>query len=123
MTRERWLILIGGLLLFVGLGCSFGSTYYQVKAMGELRKGQLVFGPEKGSPGMQEKEQHVRRSDWFFGIGLALTAAGIVLQTCGAMLSTGRAVAVPAAVPAAPPDPEVLWKAYKLEVGLYRDYL
>ena len=87
MKRGQWLILIGGVLLVVGLGCSFGSTYYQVKAMGELRKGQLALGPEKGSPEMQEKERQVTYSDCFFYTGLGLTAIGIILQTWGGMLS------------------------------------
>ncbi len=122
MTRGRLLVLLGGLLLLVGLICSLGSTYYQVRAMGEARQGVAVLAPPKGSPEMLEKERHVHRSDWFFGLGLVLTAAGIILQTCGAIFPA-PAAALPAAAPAAPVNPEVLWNAYELEVGLYRDYL
>ncbi len=80
------LILIGGALLLLGLLCSLWSIRYQAKAMGEIRKGQLAFGPEKGSPEMQEKERQVARSDCFFYLGLGLTAVGVILQTWGAML-------------------------------------
>lgn len=127
MTRARWLTLIGGVLLLVGLACSFGSTYFQVKALGEARKGVAVLGPEKSSPAWQEKERHVARSDWLFGIGLVLTAAGITLQVWGAMLPTPGSAAAAAALgapaPPPPPAPGVLWNTYQLEVGLYRDYL
>jgi hypothetical protein len=126
MTRAQWLALLGGMLLLAGLGCSLGSTYYQVKALGEARKGVAVLGPEKGSPAWQEKDRHVARSDWLFGIGLLLTATGITLQVSGAMLpapAPAAAGAAPAAPAPPPPSPGVLWNTYQLEVSLYRDYL
>jgi hypothetical protein len=125
----RRLVLIGGVLLFAGLGCSLGSTFYQVKAMGEARKGVAILAPEKGSPAWQEKERHVARSDWFFGIGLLLTAGGIGLQVWGAMLpspASPPAATPPSAAgpqPPASPTPQVLWDTFHLEVSLYRDYL
>jgi hypothetical protein len=122
----RWLALIGGVLLLVGLGCSLGSTYYQVRAMGEARKGVAILGPEKGTPEWQEKERHVARSDWFFGIGLLLTAAGITAQVWGAMIPPpplAQAGAPPVVPGVAPPAPGVLWNTYNLEVGLYKEYL
>src|SRR2546426_884662 len=87
-----------------------------------------VLGPEKGSLAWQEKERHVARSDWFFGIGLLLTAAGIALQTWGVMLPSpapapGGAPPVAPAPPPPAPTPQILWNTYQLEVGLYRDYL
>ncbi len=122
----RWLTLIGGVLLLAGLGCSLGSTFYQVKVMGEARMGVGVWAPEKGSPAWQERERHVARSDWFFYIGLLLSAAGIALQVWGAWLPRpGLAAAgAPSPPPASQsPTTEILWNTYHLEVGLYRDYL
>lgn len=103
MTRARWLALIGGILLLVGLMCSLGSAYYQVRAMGDARMGWAVLGSEKGSPAWQEKAHHVTRSDWFFGAGLVLTAAGVILQTWSAILPPAAAP-VPAGAPI-PPGP------------------
>lgn len=114
MNRGRGLILCGGLLLIIGLACSFGSTYYQTRAMGEARKGVIVFGPEKGSPGMREKERHVTRSDWFFGVGLLLTGVGIVLQTWGAVRSLVAAPA-PAPVQVAPGQAPASLKPEEIE--------
>lgn len=86
MTLARCLVLIGGILLLAGLACALVSTHYQVKAMGELRKGQLAFGPDPGSPGEQEKKREVAYSDCLFYLGLGLTAVGVVLQTAGALV-------------------------------------
>lgn len=124
MWLGRWIILIGGLFLLVGLACSLGSTYFQVKAMGEARKGVAILAPPLGSPEMGEKERQVTRSDWFFYIGLGLTAVGVILQTIGAIVPpiAPAAPAAPAALPP-PPLPDVVWRTYELEVNLYRDYL
>ena len=86
MKLGHWLVLTGGVVLLVGLVCSLGSTYYQVKAMGGARRGVAVLAPEANSPEMLQKERQVTRSDCLFYVGLGLTAAGVILQTAGAML-------------------------------------
>ncbi len=86
MTREKWLIAVGGLLLVLGLVTAFVSERYQNRVMGEAGLGVGMWSPEKGSPEYREKERLRARADCFFWIGLVVTGLGIGLQTVGALI-------------------------------------
>jgi hypothetical protein len=73
MTREKWLIVTGGLLLVLGLAMAFLSERYQTRFMGEAALGVGMWSPEKGSPEYREKERLRARADCFFWIGLVVT--------------------------------------------------
>ena len=86
MTLSKWLVLIGGVLLLVGLMTAFISSRYSSRVMGEARKGMAVLAPEKDSPKWKQKERLLSRADFWFWVGLWVTAIGVVLQTLGSIL-------------------------------------
>ena len=86
MTVSKWLILIGSILLFAGLGMVFISSHYTARVMEKARLGIAVLSPERDSPEWKEKERKLWLADFWFWAGLVVTAIGIVLQTLGAIL-------------------------------------
>ncbi len=86
MTLSMWLVLIGGVLLLVGLATAFISSRYSSRIMGEARKGVAVLAPEKDSPKWKQKERLLSWADFWFWVGLWVTAIGVVLQTLGSIL-------------------------------------
>jgi len=86
MTLSKWLVLIGGVLLLVGLATAFISSRYSSRVMGEARKGVAVLAPEKDSLKWKQKERLLSWADFWFWVGLWVTAIGVVLQTLGSIL-------------------------------------
>jgi hypothetical protein len=86
MTREKWLTVVGGLLLLIGLITALASERYQNRVMGDAALGVGVWSPEKSSPEYREKARLRACADYFFWIGLAATGCGIALQTIGAVI-------------------------------------
>ena len=77
---KKGLTLVGGVLLIVGLAVALITTHYE--ARGEL--GVAARGSQEGSREWEAKERLRREADWLFSVGLALTAAGVVLHTWAA---------------------------------------
>ena len=90
MNTPKWLIVIGGAFLLVGILMAFLSSDYNSKLMGEAQKGVAVLTPEKDSPEWQEKERLFRWVNYWFYLGLVLTSCGVVLQTVGSILTLKR---------------------------------
>lgn len=90
MAVAKWLTLIGGFLLLVGLIAAFLSSHYADRVMGELKSGQLVFGAEPGTGEWQEKKRLRDRADRLFYASVGVTGLGVVLQTLGSLLSLKR---------------------------------
>lgn len=86
MKGSQWLTLVGGLLLLAGLVTALISTHYEARVMGKAAMGVAVLAPDKGGPEWRKKEALRSKADWWFWIGIALTAVGVVLQTLGAIL-------------------------------------
>ena len=86
MNIYKWLIVIGGVFLVCGLLTAFLSSHYTERVMGAARKGVAVLAPDPDSQEWKEKERLLRRSDFWFYVGLILTAMGVVLQTLGSVL-------------------------------------
>ena len=86
MTVEKWLVVVGGLLLLAGLVTALISTHLGSQVMGRAEAGVAVFAPEEGSSEMKEKERLRVRAHCWFWVGIVLTACGVVLQTLGAIL-------------------------------------
>ena len=86
MTFEKWLIVAGGALLFVGVVTAFISARYVTRVMGNTALGVAVWAPERGSLAWQKREQLRARADFWFYVGIVLTACGIALQTIGGIL-------------------------------------
>jgi hypothetical protein len=87
MTVGKWLILIGGFFLCIGLISALWSNRYEGRALGQ---GALVgfpeLAPEEGSLKYKERYAARRRADlWFWG-GVISTAVGVFLQTLGSIL-------------------------------------
>lgn len=55
---------------------------------GGLKSGDIVLGPEPGSPAAREKQRQRTTADCVFYIGLVITALGVILQTIGAVMPT-----------------------------------
>ena len=87
MTLPKWLVLIGGVLLMIGILMAFLSSNYNSELMGEAQKGFAVFAPEPSSAEWQEKERLLWWVNFWFYFGLVLTAIGVALQTVGSILS------------------------------------
>jgi uncharacterized membrane protein len=90
MNTPKWLIVIGGAFLLVGILMAFLSSNYNSKLMSEAQKGVAVLAPEKDSPEWQEKERLFRWVNCWFYLGLVLTFCGVVLQTVGSILPLKR---------------------------------
>ena len=85
MNQSKWLSVIGGIILFIGLLCALGSNHYEAKVMGDAALGIPIIGPGEDSPDWKEKIQTRQLADRFFYFGIFLTAIGIVLQTVGSI--------------------------------------
>ena len=77
MTLAKWLTLVGGISLFVGLvGALVSNRYAAMKkllvAKNPVKQGGLTESPKA-------------RAEWWFRAGLGLTALGVILQTLGAL--------------------------------------
>ena len=77
---KKGLTVVGGVLLIVGLAVALITNHYE--ARGEL--GVAALGSREGSREWEAKERLRREADWLFSVGLALTAAGVVLHTWAA---------------------------------------
>jgi hypothetical protein len=86
MTYGKSLIAAGGLLLLIGLVTAFWSARYVTRVMGNAGLGVAVWAPERGSLAWQKREQLRARADFWFYVGIVLTACGVVLQTIGGIL-------------------------------------
>lgn len=86
MTPAKWLTLAGGIFLFVGLVTALISSRYESRVMGQARLGVAVLAAEKDTPEWREKNRLRARVNFWFWVGLGLTAVGIVLQTQAAVL-------------------------------------
>ena len=86
MKGPRWLVLIGGVVLLVGLLMALISAHFGDRVMGQAGLGVAVWAPEKGSAEWLAKERQRMIADGAFYIGLALTAFGVALQTVGSIL-------------------------------------
>lgn len=82
------LTLIGGGFLLAGLCTALLANRYETKLMGSAKLGLAVLAPEEGSSDMQNKKHLRTQSDFWFWVGLALTALGVVLQTISALITT-----------------------------------
>ena len=85
MNHSKWLSVIGGIILFIGLSCALLSNHYEAKVMGNAALGIAIIGPNENSPAWKEKIQTRQLVDIFFYFGIFLTAIGIVLQTVGSI--------------------------------------
>lgn len=74
--------------MLAGLLIAFLSAHYEAKVMGGLKPGDIVLGPEPGSPAAREKQRQRTTADCVFYIGLVITALGVILQTIGAVMPT-----------------------------------
>jgi hypothetical protein len=90
MTSQKWLTLIGGGILILGLFTAFISSQYTSKVMGGARLGVAVLAPEPNSPEWQEKQTLLWWADFWFYVGLGLTAVGVILQTVCAIWPLDR---------------------------------
>jgi hypothetical protein len=86
MTLYKWLVLMGGVFLLVGIITAFVSSNYNATLMGEAQKGVAVLAPDPNSPEWLEKERLLRLVNRWFYAGLALTALGVGLQAIGSIL-------------------------------------
>jgi hypothetical protein len=86
MNFYKWLTVIGGVLLVFGVLTAFISSHFTDRVMGEARKGMAVFGAERGTPERLKKERLLWWADFWFYVGLVLTAIGVTLQTLGSIL-------------------------------------
>lgn len=85
MNTSRWLTLVGGLLLLVGLVTALAANHYQTRVMGQAGLGVAVWAPEKDSPEWKEKERLRTLANRWFWIGLVVTSIGVAAQTAGAL--------------------------------------
>lgn len=72
MTGPKWLTLIGGMLLTIGILTAFVSSHYTERVMGEARKGVAVWAPDTDSPEWKEKERLLWWADFWFYCGSVL---------------------------------------------------
>ncbi len=86
MNLSRWLTIIGGALLLIGVLTALISNHYATRVMGKAALGVAVLAPDPESLEWKNKERLRARADCWFWIGVIVTAAGIVLQTVGAVL-------------------------------------
>ena len=77
---KKGLTLVGGVLLIVGLAVALITNHYEAR----MDLGVATPAPQAGSREWEAKERRRREADWLFSVGLALTAAGVVLQTWAA---------------------------------------
>ena len=77
---KKGLTLVGGVLLIVGLAVALITNHYEAR----VDLGVAAPGSQEGSREWEAKERLRREADWLFSVGLALTAAGVVLQTWAA---------------------------------------
>jgi hypothetical protein len=87
MSWNKWAILIGGVLLFVGLFMGFWSARMNARAIGSnILKGQIGLASADDSPEQLERNAARLRADRFFWRGIVLTALGVILQTLGGLV-------------------------------------
>ena len=86
MTYEKWLIATGGALLLIGVVTALVSAHYVTRVMGAAALGVGVGAPKEGRPAWQKRKRLRARADFWFYVGIALTACGIVLQTVGGIV-------------------------------------
>ena len=86
MTYGKWLFLVGGVLLLLGLVLALISTRLASRAMRKTSFGMPGLPPAIGSPEWREKVRLRATADRWFWVGIVLTACGIVLQTLGGIL-------------------------------------
>jgi hypothetical protein len=84
-TIADWMILIGGVLLLIGLQMAFISLGRAARLRGPARKEYLKRAPEPASPQEVENSPVWDQADVPFRCGLWLIAAGVILQTVGAL--------------------------------------
>jgi hypothetical protein len=80
-----WSILIGGVLLFFGLLAALRAARNAARAMGPAATGRTSLTEEEDNPALQRRVQAHASADWWFNIGVVLTALGIGLQTWGSL--------------------------------------
>jgi hypothetical protein len=90
MSTPKWLIVIGGVLLLVGISMAFLSSKYNANLLGAAQKGFGLLAPEPDSPEWQEKERLLWWVNFLFYSGLVITFCGVVLQTVGSILALKR---------------------------------
>ncbi len=86
MKKQEGLTLVGGVLLIVGLAVALITNHYEVQMMSKANVGVAVSAPKEGTREWAEQERVRREAEWLFWAGVALTGAGVVLQTWGAWL-------------------------------------
>ena len=79
MTLAKWLTLVGGVFLLVGLVSALLNNRYMAMKVLLVAKNPVQQGSLTESP----KD----RAERWFRIGVGLTALGVFLQTLGALLS------------------------------------
>jgi hypothetical protein len=67
-------------LLIVGLAVALITNHYEAR----MDLGVAAPAPQGGNRAWEAQERLRREADWLFSVGLALTAAGVVLQTWAA---------------------------------------
>jgi hypothetical protein len=77
---KKGLTLVGGVLLIVGLAVALITNHYEARVDPHV----AALGSQEGSRAWETQERLRREADWLFSVGLAMTAAGVVLQTWAA---------------------------------------
>src|SRR5262249_32459338 len=80
VKKRKGPTLIGGVLLIVGLAVALITNHYEAR----VDRGAAVPAPQAGSREWEAKERLRREADGLFWVGVALTGAGVVLQTWAA---------------------------------------
>ena len=87
MNFYKWLGVIGGVLLVCGLLMAFVSGHYTERVMSEARRGVTVSAPNPDSPDGRRRESLLWWADFWFYIGLVVTAIGGILLSRALILS------------------------------------
>ena len=77
---KKGLTLVGGVLLIVGLAVALITNHYEAR----VDRGVAALAPQDGSREWEAKERLRHEADWLFWVSVALTGAGVVLQTWAA---------------------------------------
>jgi hypothetical protein len=86
MGTARGLQLVGAVLLLIGFLAALGANHLQATVMSEAALGMAQLAPERGSSEWKEREATHRMADRLFGVGMLLTAGGVVLQSAGSLV-------------------------------------